>query len=157
MGFDAIALKSGWDNYGISYGRPSSNIHIRKVDLQTAHGSGLAFGSEMSGGISDIHVEHLHIHDSLNGIKFKTTRGRGGFMENIVISEVVMESVNMAIQFTGHCGSHPDDKYDLAILPEVRRVTLKNMVGTNISIAGVISGINHIPSLLSAFQTSPCL
>nr|XP_010914507.1 probable polygalacturonase [Elaeis guineensis] len=142
---DAISLKSGWDNYGISFGRPSSNIHIDNVHLQTSLGSALAFGSEMSGGISDIHVQHLHVHDSFTGIKFKTIRGRGGFMENIVISDVEMENVQEAFQFTGHCGSHPDDHYDPDALPVIKRITLKNVVGTNISIAGVLSGIEDDP------------
>ncbi|KAG1326259.1 putative polygalacturonase [Cocos nucifera] len=142
---DAIALKSGWDNYGISFGRPSSNIYIDNVHLQTSLGSALAFGSEMSGGISDIHVQHLHVHDSLTGIKFKTIRGRGGFMENIVISDVEMENVQEAFQFTGYCGGHPDDHYDPDALPVIKRITLKNVVGTNISIAGVLSGIEDDP------------
>ncbi|RYR14738.1 hypothetical protein Ahy_B04g071427 [Arachis hypogaea] len=30
MGFDAIALKSGWDEYGIAYGRPTKNNHQGK-------------------------------------------------------------------------------------------------------------------------------
>ncbi|XP_008810196.2 probable polygalacturonase isoform X2 [Phoenix dactylifera] len=142
---DAIALKSGWDNYGISFGRPSSNIHINNVHLQTSLGSAIAFGSEMSGGISDIYVEHLHVHDSFTGIKLKTIRGRGGFIENIVISDVKMENVHEAFRFTGHCGSHPDDQYDPDALPVVKQITLKNVVGTNISIAGVLSGIEDDP------------
>nr|CAB3466136.1 unnamed protein product [Digitaria exilis] len=59
---DAISLKSGWDKYGITFGRPTSEIHIRRVDLQSPLGAGLAFGSEMSGGISDVHADHLRIH-----------------------------------------------------------------------------------------------
>ncbi|XP_010931696.1 probable polygalacturonase isoform X2 [Elaeis guineensis] len=142
---DAIALKSGRDNYGISFGRPSWNIHISNVHLQTSLGSAIAFGSEMSGGIYDIHVERLHVHDSFTGIKFKTIRGRGGFIENIVISDVNMENVHEAFRFTGHCGSHPDDHYDPDALPVIKRITLKNVVGTNISTAGVLSGIEDDP------------
>ncbi|KAG1365278.1 putative polygalacturonase [Cocos nucifera] len=145
VSYDAIALKSGQDNYGISFGRPSSNIHISNVHLQTSLGSAIAFGSEMSGGIYDIHVERLHVHDSFTGIKFKTIRGRGGFIENIVISDVEMENVHEAFRFTGHCGSHPDDHYDPDALPVIKRITLKNVVGTNISIAGVLSGIEDDP------------
>ncbi|MBA0830937.1 hypothetical protein Goarm_015431, partial [Gossypium armourianum] len=57
-GHDAIVLKSGWDEYGIAYGRPTTNVHIRSVHLQSSTGSSLAFGSEMSGGISNVQVEH---------------------------------------------------------------------------------------------------
>ncbi|PQQ06799.1 putative polygalacturonase isoform X1 [Prunus yedoensis var. nudiflora] len=47
-----LFLKSGWDEYGIAYGKPTKNVHIRSVNLQSSLGAGLAFGSEMSGGIS---------------------------------------------------------------------------------------------------------
>ena len=35
VGDDAIAIKSGWDQYGIAYGRPSSNILIRNVTVRS--------------------------------------------------------------------------------------------------------------------------
>lgn len=61
MGYDAIALKSGWDEYGIAYGKPTTKVHIREVLRTSSSGSGISFGSEMSGGILNILVEHLHI------------------------------------------------------------------------------------------------
>ncbi|WOL12164.1 putative polygalacturonase [Canna indica] len=145
VGHDAIALKSGWDYYGISFGLPCSNIWISNVHLQTTLGSALAFGSEMSGGISDVQVENLYVHNSLTGIKFKTTRGRGGFIKDIIISNVEMENVNEAFHFTGHCGAHPDDQYDPDALPMIKGITIKNTIGTNIFIAGLLSGIENDP------------
>ncbi|URE02126.1 Glycosyl hydrolases family 28 [Musa troglodytarum] len=145
VGHDAIVLKSGWDNYGIAFGKPSSNIQINNVHLQSSLGSALAFGSEMSGGISDVSVEHLYVRNSHTGINFKTTRGRGGYIEDIVISDVKMENVHEAIRFTGYCGAHPDDQYDPDVVPVVKRVTIKDVIGSNISIAGVFSGIDHDP------------
>ncbi|RZR75849.1 hypothetical protein BHM03_00000375 [Ensete ventricosum] len=145
VGHDAIVLKSGWDNYGISFGKPSSNIQINNVQLQTSLGSALAFGSEMSGGISDVRVAHLYVRNSHTGINFKTTRGRGGYIKDIVISDVEMENVHEAIRFTGYCGAHPDHHYDPDVLPVIKRVTVKDVVGTNISVAGVFSGIDHDP------------
>jgi hypothetical protein len=35
VGDDAIAIKSGWDQYGIAYGQPSSNILIRNVTVRS--------------------------------------------------------------------------------------------------------------------------
>ncbi|XLU53196.1 hypothetical protein S245_047844, partial [Arachis hypogaea] len=43
MGHDAISLKSGWNEYGVAYGRPTENVHIRRVTLSAFSGSTLAF------------------------------------------------------------------------------------------------------------------
>ncbi|OEL16286.1 putative polygalacturonase [Dichanthelium oligosanthes] len=142
---DAISLKSGWDKYGISFGRPTSDIHISRVNLLSSSGAALSFGSEMSGGISDIHVNHLRIHDSYKGISFKTSPGRGGYIEEVAISDVQMEDVHVGIEFTGNCSSHPDDSFDPSELPVINQITMKNLVGTNISVAGVLSGIDGAP------------
>ncbi|XP_059659582.1 probable polygalacturonase [Cornus florida] len=145
MGYDAIVLKSGWDEYGIAYGKPTAYVHIRDVCLQSSSGSGLAFGSEMSGGISNILAERLHIHDSYTGIGLRTSRGRGGYIKYVIISYVEMANVQLAIEATGEFESHPDDKYDPSALPIVTDITFKSMVGTNITTAGVFSGIYESP------------
>ncbi|KAB2065101.1 hypothetical protein ES319_A09G067500v1 [Gossypium barbadense] len=112
MGHDAIAFKSGWDEYGIAYGRPTTIAHVRRVDLRSSTGSSLAFGSEMSGGISDILVEEVHLYDSLTGIEFRTTT---------------------------------DDKFDPDAFPVLEKITLQNIIGTNITIAGNFKGIEESP------------
>ncbi|KQJ87434.1 probable polygalacturonase [Brachypodium distachyon] len=142
---DAISIKSGWDKYGISIGKPASDIHISRMDLQASSGAALAFGSEMSGGISDIHADNIQIHGSNKGISFKTTPGRGGYIDEVVISDVKMDDVIVAIEFTGNWSSHPDEDFDPSQLPVIGQITLKDMVGTNISVAGVLSGIDGDP------------
>ncbi|TMW97804.1 hypothetical protein EJD97_004955 [Solanum chilense] len=145
MGYDAIVLKSGWDEYGIFYGKPTSNVHIRRVRLQSAAGAGVAFGSEMSGGISDVLVELSSLHDSLSGIELKTARGRGGYIKDILISNVVMDNLQVGIKATGYSDTHPDEKYDPSSLPTVSGITFKDIVGTNISIAGNFTGLSESP------------
>ncbi|KAM7521444.1 hypothetical protein LguiA_011346 [Lonicera macranthoides] len=144
-GYDAIALKSGWDEYGIAYGKPSTNVHIREVRLQSSSGSALAFGSEMSGGISDILVENINLHDSSIGIELKTSRGRGGYIKDILISGVILENVELALRATGQCESHPDDKFDPNALPVVKDITFKDITGQNINTAGNFVGILESP------------
>ncbi|XP_022979780.1 probable polygalacturonase isoform X3 [Cucurbita maxima] len=144
-GYDAIALKSGWDQYGIAYGRPSKNIHIRRVHLQSSSGSSIAFGSEMSGGISNVLVEHVQLHNSSTAIQFRTTKGRGGYIKGIVVSDVEMENISTAFSASGHFGLHPDDEFDPNALPIVQDITLQNVRGSNIKIAGNFSGIQESP------------
>lgn len=144
-GHDAIVLKSGWDQYGIAYGKPTSSVHIRNVYLESSSGAGLALGSEMSGGISDVIAEKLHILNSSIGIELKTTRGRGGYMKGIFISDAELENIHLGISMTGYSGFHPDDKYDTSALPVVGSITFKNVMGANIDVAGNFSGIFESP------------
>ncbi|CAM8988546.1 unnamed protein product [Rhodiola kirilowii] len=151
VGFDAISVKSGWDEYGIAYGRPSTNIHIRSVSLKSFAGSSLAFGSEMSGGISNVRAEQIYISNSYSGIGLRTAKGRGGYVRNIIADDIKMENVYIGIDATGQSESHPDDKYDKDALPLLDGITFQNVVGTNISLAGSFTGIQESPF------TSVCL
>ncbi|CAK7333279.1 unnamed protein product [Dovyalis caffra] len=145
VGYDAIALKSGWDEYGIAYDRPTKDVHIRRLYLQSSSGSSIAFGSEMSGGISNVHVEQVHIYNSFSGIELRTTKGRGGYIKQIIISNVELENINMAFGAIGDCGSHPDDKFDPNALPDLDQITLQNVIGSNITMAGNFTGLAESP------------
>lgn len=145
IGDDLISIKSGWDQYGISFGRPSSNIIIRRVTGETPTSAGLAFGSEMSGGIVDVHVENLHVYNSRLGIRLKTAPGRGGFVKNIFISNMTMKNVQIAFDFTGSYGDHPDGGYDPNAFPDIDRLSFNDIVGDGIMIAGNIEGIQEAP------------
>lgn len=139
-GDDVIAIKSGWDEYGISYGRPSKNIIIRRLIGET-HSSGIAIGSEMSGGVSDVHAEDIVFFNSTTGIRIKTSPGRGGYVRNIFISNVSLANVKVAIRFTGRYGEHPDESFDHKALPKIERITFKDIHGENITVAGLMEGI----------------
>lgn len=144
-GDDSIAIKSGWDEYGIAFGRPSFNIIIRHIVSQSNTSAGLALGSEMSGGITDIHVEDILVINTETAISVKTSAGRGGYVKGIFISNVTMNNVKRAIGFTGFYGDHPDDRYNPDALPVVDRIIFKDIVGENITIAGDFHGIQKAP------------
>ncbi|KAE8658772.1 Transducin family protein / WD-40 repeat family protein, putative isoform 1 [Hibiscus syriacus] len=115
-GHDAIALKSGWDEYGIAYGRPTTNVHIRSVYLQSSAGASIAFGSEMSGGIANVQVEHVYLYNSFSGIEFRTTRVEV-VTSKIIISDADLLNVNTAFVAIGDYGTHPDEKFDPDAFP----------------------------------------
>ncbi|KAK3124872.1 hypothetical protein QOZ80_7BG0595170 [Eleusine coracana subsp. coracana] len=140
-GDDIVVIKSGWDEYGISFAQPSSNISIRNITGQTRNSAGIAFGSEMSGGISDVRVEDIHIVNSVHGIRIKTAPGHGGYVRNVYVAGVSMDNVSIAIRISGNYGEHPDDNYDKNALPTISNITIKNVVGVNIGVAGLLQGI----------------
>ncbi|KAM1431418.1 hypothetical protein ACFX2I_047373 [Malus domestica] len=140
-GDDLISIKSGWDEYGISYGRPSRNIIIHRITGKTETSAGIAIGSEMSGGVSEVHVEDLHFFGSKTGIRIKTSPGRGGYVRNIYISNMNLDGVGIALRFTSQYGEHPDEFYNPNALPKVERITFKNIIGENIKTAGLLEGL----------------
>eukprot|EP00249_Psilotum_nudum_P015018 c25122_g1_i1 orf=212-1654(+) len=144
-GDDLISIKSGWDEYGIKYGRPSSNIVIRHVVGSTYTSAGIAIGSEMSGGVSEVYVNDMLIYNVRTGIYLKTSRGRGGYIRDIFISNMDMINANIAIRFSGSYGDHPDDEYDPHALPVVEKIFIENITGKNITFAGQLEGLPDAP------------
>ncbi|KAJ7299656.1 hypothetical protein O6H91_Y184300 [Diphasiastrum complanatum] len=144
-GDDIISIKSGWDEYGIAFNRPSQNIVIQHVVGETHTSSGIAFGSEMSGGIEHVYVEDLTILNARRGIRFKTAAGRGGYIRNIDINNVVMHNVTNAIEFTGFYGEHPDGHYNQTAFSIINRISISNIVGDQITLAGNLQGLPEAP------------
>ena len=99
VGDDAICIKSGKGAYGRNRGVPSENIVIRDCIVYQGHG-GVVVGSEMSGGVKNISVKNCQFLGTDVGVRFKSTRGRGGVVENIFISNLLMENIKTdAIRF----------------------------------------------------------
>ena len=92
VGDDALCIKSGRDAQGRERAMPTENVLIRNCVVYNAHG-GFVVGSEMSGGARNIIVENCSFIGTDIGIRFKTTRGRGGVVENIFINNINMKDI----------------------------------------------------------------
>lgn len=92
VGDDGICIKSGRDEAGRQRGRPTENVRVRNCVVYHAHG-GFVIGSEMSGGAKNIYVENCSFIGTDIGLRFKTTRGRGGIVENIFIKNITMKDI----------------------------------------------------------------
>jgi len=91
-GDDGICIKSGRNEQGRKRAMPTENFVIRNCKVYRAHG-GFVIGSEMSGGARNIYVSNLTFMGTDIGLRFKTTRGRGGIVENIFIDGVDMRDI----------------------------------------------------------------
>ncbi len=92
VGDDGLCIKSGRDEEGRKRAMPTQDVIIRNCTVYHAHG-GFVIGSEMSGGAKNIFVSNCTFVGSDIGLRFKTTRGRGGVVENIFIDNIVMKSI----------------------------------------------------------------
>jgi polygalacturonase len=89
VGDDGICIKSGRDAAGRKRGVPTENVIIRNSTVYHAHG-GFVIGSEMSGGAKNIFISDCTFIGTDIGLRFKTTRGRGG-----VVSDIYARNINM--------------------------------------------------------------
>ncbi|MBS1655112.1 MAG: glycoside hydrolase family 28 protein, partial [Bacteroidetes bacterium] len=92
VGDDGICVKSGRDAEGRKRGMPTENLVVRNCIVYHAHG-GFVIGSEMSGGAKNIYVSNCTFIGTDVGLRFKTTRGRGGVVEKIYVNNINMKDI----------------------------------------------------------------
>ncbi|XP_078173653.1 putative polygalacturonase [Carex rostrata] len=140
-GDDCVAIKSGWDEYGISIGMPSQHIAIRRLTCISPTSAVIALGSEMSGGIQDVRAEDITAINSESGVRIKTAPGRGAYVKDIYVRGMNLNTMKWAFWMTGNYNSHPDDKYDPNAMPEVSGISYSNVVATQVTTAARLEGI----------------
>ena len=103
-GDDGICIKSGKDADGRRRGVPCENVVVDGCTVFAGHG-GFVVGSEMSGGVRNFKVSNCQFLGTDVGLRFKSTRGRGGIVENIFIDHISMMDIKTdAITFNMYYG-----------------------------------------------------
>ena len=126
-GDDCIAIKSGRNNDGRLWGRPSENIIIRNCEMQNGHG-GVVLGSEISGGCRNVFAETCKMDspDLDRVIRIKTNTCRGGIIENLYARNIEV----------GQCGEsvlkinldyEPKEICCRGYAPTVRNINIENI------------------------------
>ncbi|XP_073311285.1 probable polygalacturonase [Primulina huaijiensis] len=144
-GDDCIAVKSGWDQYGIKFGMPTKHLSIRKFTCISPDSAVIALGSEMSGGIQDVRAEDIYAINSQSGVRIKTAPGRGAYVKDIYVRNMNMNTMKYVFWMTGSYGSHPDEGYDPKAIPVIKNINYINMVGKNVTVVGNLAGIEGHP------------
>lgn len=104
VGDDGICIKSGKDADGRKRGIPCENVIVNGCTVFKGHG-GFVVGSEMSGGVKNIYVSDCQFLGTDVGLRFKSTRGRGGVVEGIYIKNISMFDIQTdAITFDLYYG-----------------------------------------------------
>ncbi|KAK3016205.1 hypothetical protein RJ639_006207 [Escallonia herrerae] len=144
-GDDCIAVKSGWDEYGIAFGMPTKQLVIRRLTCISPFSAMIALGSEMSGGIEDVRGEDLLAINTESGVRIKTAIGRGGYVKDIYVKGVTMKTMKWAFWMTGDYGSHADNNWDPNALPVIQNINYRDMVAENVTMAARLDGISGDP------------
>ena len=153
VGDDCIAIKSGTE-YNKEF-IPSENIYVHDCRMVRGH-CGVGIGSEMSGGVRNVRVEDCEFTETDRGLRLKTRRGRGGFVDGVSFVRVKMKKVQVpfVINMRYWCGPdgfakkvsdtvpYPADKST----PSVRNIHLEDFVAEDTAVAALyISGLAESP------------
>lgn len=95
-GDDGIAIKSGRDQDAWRIGQPTENVYIRRCTFD-APVNAICIGSEVSGGVRNIYVEDCKIIRGRHGIYAKSNRERGGYIENVHVRNIDVDSLSMCL------------------------------------------------------------
>lgn len=96
---DDICLKSGRDYDGLRVSRPTEYVLI-KDNLIRRGGGVIAFGSETSGGIRHVVALNNRAIGTKEGVRFKSAKTRGGYVEDVLVRGLKMENVRLPFTFT---------------------------------------------------------
>ena len=123
----------GWDVV-------AEDVVIR--DCKFGYGHGLSIGSYTTGGIRNILVENVSFEGTTSGIRFKSARGRGGVVENLVYKNVTMRNVRWPISIGSYYPKlpmQPDE--EIGDPSEDRRPVWRNIVIENVTATDVQDSI----------------
>ncbi len=162
VGDDAICIKSGKDEDGRRHGIPCKNLIISDCTVYHGHG-GFVIGSEMSGGVENILVSGCRFIGTDVGLRFKSTRGRGGLVKNIWCNHIYMKDIvsygvvfNLYYAGVAATDMDKDVKADLMPVdettPEFRDFHFSQLVCSGADQAIYINGLPELPLAGVSFE-----
>jgi polygalacturonase len=145
-GDDCITLKSGLNEAGRKMGKPDEDITISNCVMYHGHG-GVTIGSEMSGGVRNVVVTNCVFQGTDVGIRVKSQRGRGGVVEGLSVSNVVMQDVPHPFTITTfYMGNDkPEDVFPVDEgTPRFRDFLFSNISARGAMEAGSVTGLKEM-------------
>ena len=143
VGDDGFGIKSGRDEEGRSLNRPSEDITFIRCHVAHAH-SVCAIGSEQSGGVRHIRFIDCDGDGTDNGIRLKSTRGRGGVVEDVVASNIRLRNVGTAIVISLRYTSTPAEPRSERT-PLFRGISIDHVTAQNAGKCCTIEGLEEQP------------
>jgi polygalacturonase len=154
-GDDCITLKAGSEGEHPDRRAPCRDITIVNCTLAHGHG-GVVIGSEMNGGVQNVVISNCIFSGTDRGIRLKSRRGRGGIVEDIRASNLIMTDVLCPFTMNLYygCGAWGDpivsDKGPQPRnegTPRIRRIHLSHITARGVKYAaGFFYGLPEMPA-----------
>jgi polygalacturonase len=143
-GDDCIALKGGGT-------RGVTDVLIEDCDFRNGHGCSI--GSGTAPHVRNVTVRRCTFEGTNVGIQIKSARDRGGIVENLYCSDLVMKKVPIPIglsaYYPGRTAPKPGEAVELAPItaktPVLRDIMIRNVTITEAAEAGRVLGLPEQP------------
>ena len=154
VGDDCITIKSGTEHEAPDRYAPCRDITITNCTLERGHG-GVVIGSEMSGGVKNVVISNCVFIGTDRGIRIKSRRGRGGIIEDIRVSNIIMDGVlcpftmNLYYHIGVRGNTDISDKNPRSVddsTPRLRRIYFSHITAREVKhAAGFLYGLAEMP------------
>jgi polygalacturonase len=133
-GDDCIAIKSGRGMEAYALLKTTQDVQITNCTFADSIFACIGIGSETSGGIRDIRIQHCKFtHAQTQAIYIKTRIGRGAFIEDITADDLDITGPNNGFLRLNLTGSGIQDQFPVPGIDGIP--TTKNFSFSNIHIA----------------------
>lgn len=144
VGDDCITLKSGRDEQARNLAVPCENITITNCTMLSGHG-GVVIGSEVSGDVRKVTISNCVFDGTDRGIRLKSTRGRGGIVEEIRVSNIVMKNIQKEAITLNLRYSSMEPEPVSERTPIFRNIHISGLTGSDVNSAIEIVGLEEMP------------
>jgi polygalacturonase len=135
---DCISLKSGRGMEGNTIGIPCEDVHISNCTFNDSGWACIGIGSETSGGIRNVLVEHCKcLGARTHAIYIKSRPGRGSFIENITMNDLDVSNARLGflrINILNSGLQDPAPVPGLAGIPTIRNYKFSNIRVTDVPV-----------------------
>ena len=148
-------IDGGDDNIAVkpSSSRIPGNKNYTITNCKFLHGHGMSVGSGTDGGIEDLRVSNCTFDSTDAGIRIKTSRRRGGLLQNLTYENLTMNAVKVPIYIIDWYPEHdaPKDPSTEKAEPITdhtpinKNIIIRNVTATSCPTAGIIRGLPEAP------------
>jgi polygalacturonase len=128
---DCISLKSGRGAEGYAIHRPTEDVLITNCTFADLHWACIGIGSETSGGIRNVRIEHCTCTSAKTfAIYIKSRLGRGAFIQDIYVNDLDVSGVKQGFLRFNILNSGKQDEYPVAGdegIPTIRNFHFSNI------------------------------
>lgn len=151
-------IDTGDDNVALGGSGGSREEDILITDCTFLHGHGCSIGSGTASGVRRVLVRRCTFDGTDTGVRLKSSRGRGGLVENVTYEDLTMTNVGVAISISSYYDNTPIDSSlgrsaeapagdGPARTPQWQNITVRNVTATACRKgAGLIAGLPEMPA-----------